>query len=232
MGDLRGLARRIRKSAAFQRMLERMFAWYTRVILRTTRWRHEGFEDFEADLAGGAAKVFCVWHGRLLMAPFCRDWTDPGLSVLGSDHPDARIATEVMRQMGIDVIPLKTRGGNSASVARAVAVLRGGKTIGITPDGPLGPGEEAKAGAILLASRAQAELVPFAYSTNRRIHAKSWDRFLIPLPFGRGIFLIGQGFVPAPNLDAEGLAAAQARLSRLLTETAAEADRRVDAGDW
>ena len=68
------------------------------------------------------------------------------------------------------------------AVLATVVVLR---LLGITPDGSRGPKYEAKSGALLVAraSRCPVALVSFSYS--RAIRLKSWDEFVIPLPFSR-----------------------------------------------
>jgi lysophospholipid acyltransferase (LPLAT)-like uncharacterized protein len=52
-------------------------------------------------------------------------------------------------------------------------------------DGPRGPRGEIKPGLILLAQRSGAALIPIVYSVSRKWVAKSWDRMVVPLPFGR-----------------------------------------------
>ena len=55
----------------------------------------------------------------------------------------------------------------------------------VTVDGPRGPRHEVKEGAIFLAARADAPIVPIRLFMERRKVFKSWDRFQLPLPFSR-----------------------------------------------
>ena len=65
------------------------------------------------------------------------------------------------------------------------------------------------------------------FSTSRRRLLKSWDRFLLPLPFGRGVFVIGPEIKVPGGFDAAGREQLRLRLEQALNEVTAEADRRM-----
>jgi lysophospholipid acyltransferase (LPLAT)-like uncharacterized protein len=66
-----------------------------------------------------------------------------------------------------------------------VDVLRSGNDAGITPDGPRGPAYEMKAGALVVARRAQrtVALTGVDYESSWRL--RTWDGFHVPRPFSR-----------------------------------------------
>ena len=72
-----------------------------------------------------------------------------------------------------------------------IKTLKGGESVGVTPDGPRGPRYKASMGIIQMARLANVPILPISYSSTRGIFMKSWDRFFLPLPFGRGIFIYG-----------------------------------------
>lgn len=226
---LKRLEKRIRKSRWFQNAMVGFYAWYMRFVHRTTRWEYHGREEFEADLAAGIPRVLCCWHSRIALATCYRTWGDHPLHIMASEHEDAQIVASEMQGRGIDIIWLKTSGDNRTSIRDAIKVLRRGECVGLAPDGPLGPREEVKPGAVILAGMAQVEVSPFAFSTRRRITLKTWDRFVLPLPFGRGVFMMGRGFTPPARMDEAALEENRARLAKLLDDLTAEADRRADA---
>jgi lysophospholipid acyltransferase (LPLAT)-like uncharacterized protein len=221
---------KLRQTTWAYALARRIYAAYIGLVFRTTRWRHVGFEGYEADIAAGRPRVLCTWHDRLALTPFCRDWTGHPLAVLASDHRDAQVMTSSLLRRGITVVPLKTTGDNSAAMRQAVRLLRAGTSIGVTPDGPLGPRHVVKPGALILASLAQARVAPLTYSVSRRRVLKTWDRLVLPLPFGRGVFAMAEGFVPPPRMDAAQMQAAQERLGRMMDELTEAADRMVDTG--
>ena len=57
-------------------------------------------------------------------------------------------------------------------------------------------------------------IVPITYATSRRRVLRTWDRFHLALPFGRGVFLWGEPIEIAAELDEAGLEARPAAWSR------------------
>ena len=70
-----------------------------------------------------------------------------------------------------------------------IRVLEDGDQIVITPDGPRGPAREAAAGVAQLAALTQAPIIPCAAQTSARRVLATWDRMVLPLPFGRGVLV-------------------------------------------
>jgi hypothetical protein len=111
-----------------------------------------------------------------------------------------------------------------------VRAVRNGSCIAITPDGPDGPAMTASVGIIQMARIAGAPIFPITYATSRRFILKSWDRFHLPLPFGHGIFLIGEPIEVPRNVDETQAEALRALLEARLRAMTAEADRRMGHG--
>jgi len=209
---------RLQKSARVQGALRRLYAGYVRFAFRTTRWRRIGFESYEADIARGVPRVLCCWHERIAFISYLRDWSDHGLTVLASRHADAQILVRDLDARGIEMIPLATSGDNSAELRAAVRALRAGRSLGVTVDGPMGPARVAKPGALVIAGLAGIEATPCAYAVNRFIRLPTWDRFILPLPFARGVLAVGDGFVPPRRMDRAETDAACARLAARIDE--------------
>ena len=220
----------IRRANWLQQGLQRFYTWYVGLVLRSTRWQYVGFETAEADIAKGIPRIYCLWHGRLALIPYFREWNDHPMATFVSKHPDAQLATGFMRKRGIKVIPVQTSGSKISSVRTAVRLVKGGSSLGITPDGPFGPRAVVQPGAVLIGSLARARLTPVAFSTRRRITLKTWDRFVLPLPFGRGVFVMEDGFVPPARLSDSEMAEAQKKLGRMIDRVTQEADRLADGG--
>jgi lysophospholipid acyltransferase (LPLAT)-like uncharacterized protein len=88
----------------------------------------------------------------------------------------------------------------------------------------------ASGGIVNVARLSQAPIVPIVFATSRRRVIDSWDRFQLPLPFGRGVFLWGEPIEIERDLDAAGLEHARLLVEARMNELAAEADRRVGHG--
>ncbi len=84
----------------------------------------------------------------------------------------------------------------------------------------------AKMAPVQLAKLAGAPLVALAWSTKSRKVFDSWDRFILPLPFGRGALVWGEPIAPpSPDADSAEMERVRAQLENELNRICAEADR-------
>ena len=186
---------RFLKSEAVAAFGARLLGAYLGFALRTTRWTLEGSEHFEPFVANGAV-VVAFWHQTLPLMPAL--WNrarsaNPAREafVLVSRHRDGRFIGAVMQRFGVALVHGSTarRGtdkGGAASMRALLACLGRGSAVVMTPDGPRGPSRVAAMGAVQLASMSGAPILPASGWTTRRLTLKSWDRMIVPLPFGRG----------------------------------------------
>jgi lysophospholipid acyltransferase (LPLAT)-like uncharacterized protein len=112
----------------------------------------------------------------------------------------------------------QSRGGVSGSLT-LLGALQAGHYIAITPDGPRGPRHQAAPGVAMLAGVSGAAVLPCAAQTNRKRVLGSWDRMILPLPFGRGVVVCGKP-IQVPRDDAR---AALPMISAALDAVAAAA---------
>ena len=97
-----------------------------------------------------------------------------------------------------------TRGGRSALI-QMIRAVRAGRSAGFSVDGPRGPLYVAKPGALLLAAKTGAPILPFSVSLERCWRLRSWDRIEIPKPFTRAIAVLGRPFQVESGTDAASL---------------------------
>ncbi len=99
-----------------------------------------------------------------------------------------------------------------------------GAIIAIVIDGPRGPHGTIHPGALFLARATGRPIVPLTFAVDRGLQVRSWDRMLVPLPFGRGCLVAAAPiYVPADASPAD-LDALRDELERRLKEVAIEAD--------
>ena len=218
------LRRYIRSRPALRRVSVWAFSSYFGLVYRTTRWSYLGFEDYIRSLEAGTPFITVNWHSRLSMVPYAWDWKTWQMTILSYRHPAADIMSESVRRLGIHVLALEKRGSNTAVLRRAVQAFRAGHCLGITPDGPSGPHMVMKPGAVELAALCGAKLAPVTFSVQRRIVLNTWDRFVVPLPFNRGVFIMGPAHAIARRPSPERRREDMARLEVALTEIGVRAD--------
>jgi lysophospholipid acyltransferase (LPLAT)-like uncharacterized protein len=69
--------------------------------------------------------------------------------------------------------------------------LRCGEDVGLTPDGSRGPRYVLKPGLVLLAQLSGRPILPVGVEYSRCLRLKSWDGFMIPMPFSRVDVILG-----------------------------------------
>jgi lysophospholipid acyltransferase (LPLAT)-like uncharacterized protein len=196
-----------------------------RLARATGRWETVG-EEHVRPYWDGKPAIVCFWHGRLMMLPYAWRSTHP-FHMLSSPHPDGLLISSIVGGLGIKTVIGSSRRGGSEGLRNMVRLLKNGITVGITPDGPQGPRMRASQGAVALARLSGVPLVPVAFGSRRRRVLKSWDRFVVALPFTDGVFVWGAPIAVARDADPEALERARLKLEDSLNAVTDEADRRT-----
>ena len=190
-----------------QRVLASLFAAYLKLALRTIRWRIEGLPIAEGVWDGGEGVVVCFWHGKIGLSPACwpigRAQEPRAMISLSADGEFIAIA---MEKLGFPAI--RGSAAKSASAAKAkggaqafrdtLKWIKAGNGIAITPDGPRGPERTFTQGPATLAGMSAAPVLLVGMAASPAFRLKSWDRSMIPLPFGRGA-IVWKGPLRAPR---------------------------------
>lgn len=109
-----------------------------------------------------------------------------------SSSRDGELITAVGSFLGYTAVRgSSTRGGKEAT-REMVQYLEQGKSCAITPDGPRGPRRQMKMGTVQIARLTGCSVVPFGFAAEHPWRLKSWDQFIIPKPFSRGVFVYGE----------------------------------------
>ena len=94
----------------------------------------------------------------------------------------------------------------------------------MTPDGPRGPRMRVSEGIIALAILGDVPIIPLTYACRPRKMFSSWDRFTLPLPFCRGVFIWGEPIEVPKDADDTIKETERLRLECALQEITNRAD--------
>lgn len=126
-------------------------------------------------------KVIAFWHGKMLPVWFYFRKYNMKAGIVSSSK-DGQVLTDYLEILGYKLIRGSSSKGGKQVIEEAVE-LANDNTILITPDGPRGPNEKMKVGAVLIAHRGTVPLQLCSVEIGWSIKLKSWDKFEIPLPF-------------------------------------------------
>ena len=161
---------------------------------RTLRYTQVNRGPSDALSEAGQLIVFALWHDEVFAFPYIRgNWR---IFSIVSRSNDGEFIAKLLE--GQDIRPLR----GSSSRGGLAALLRGAKLMReenlhacITIDGPRGPRHEAKSGALYLAHRAGAYIVPMRAVYHKAKVFGSWDKFQLPLPFSRATVVFGEPYL-------------------------------------
>jgi lysophospholipid acyltransferase (LPLAT)-like uncharacterized protein len=145
--------------------------------------------------------IIAFWHGNLIMQMYTyyQLRKKPNIHILISDHFDGEIIAKIGEYFQLGTIRGSSRKGGAKVLLQALKSLSAGYDIGITPDGPKGPRYEVSDGVIALAQKRHAKVVAYSWRASSYWQFQSWDRFVIPKPFGT------IDFYASEPIDLEGL---------------------------
>ncbi len=167
--------------------------------------------------------IYAFWHQR--QAFFTVTHRGDAVSILISRSRDGDMIADTIRLCGVASVRGSSTRGASGAVRALMEALGSGLDVGITPDGPKGPAREVKDGVLFLARKLGLPILPITNAQSHKIVLRrAWDRFHIPLPFGRGAVVYGEPLFVGPDDD---LAAKAAELKSRLDAITLEAEALV-----
>jgi len=166
-----------------------VLTWGLRLLYGTLRPVYVQ-QHFEQDVwRRDTPVVLAFWHGRMLY--FVHLYHRHHLTVLVSRSQDGEFISRILQRFGVHVTRgSSSRGGAQGLLAMARQVRRGYHAA-LTPDGPRGPRYEVQPGIITLAQKTGAAILPMTCSARWKKVLRSWDGFLVPLPFSRVVVIYG-----------------------------------------
>ena len=144
----------------------------------------------------GKPLIICMWHGDLMSQPynyfaFRKNGT---VKAMISHNKDGEIITKLVSNFKIGAVRGSSSKGAAKVLITALKELKSGNDIAITPDGPRGPRYSVADGIIALAQKSDSNVVCFNTVPTKYWQFKSWDKFILPKPFGRIDFYISEPF--------------------------------------
>lgn len=197
---------------------------YIRLLLATIRLERKVDPAAATVIESGEPFLVVFWHNRLGL--IAGAWSaGREIAMVRSSHGDGRMLGNALSHVVTRPIEGSTRRNPTAALRGMLRAVADGLPVAITPDGPRGPRMRCQLGVVDVARRTGLPIVTAACSSRPRIQTRSWDRFLVPLPFTRGIVSIG---APLDLSDTtEDREQARRRVEDALTALTDAADRHL-----
>jgi lysophospholipid acyltransferase (LPLAT)-like uncharacterized protein len=162
----------------------------------------------------GKPVLLAFWHDQLLL--MVKGYSGHGVKVLISSSRDGELISRTIAHFGVGSVRGSSTRGGKAAFKEMLNLSTEPLDLVITPDGPKGPRHNLKEGIVQLARISGRPVVPTAFACSHGHRFQSWDRFLLPFPWGKAIYIYGAPLVFGKHETAESF---QSRLQQAMNET-------------
>ncbi len=193
-----------------------------RLWIATMRIRVHNWQVVDAARAQGRLVLFVHWHDELFVLPYVRNVGPHRFAAVVSASRDGAILAGILERLGLSIARgSSSRDGVKALLKVAREMRRRGMIGVVTVDGPRGPRHVAKEGAVFLAVKSEAVIVPVRiYCERVKVFERAWDKFQLPWPGSRCRVVMGEPLeLPAGDLGEAALEAGRQRVEAALRET-------------
>jgi hypothetical protein len=151
------------------------------VLCKTLKIKEHNKPDMNIEAVNGNNFIFAFWHGTMLVPWYVlRNYLPTAII---SQSKDGELLAKLLKKWNYDLKRGSSSRDGKAVLEELVKSAVNNKSIAITPDGPRGPRQEMKAGAIVISKKAQVPVVLIGVFYSKKIELNSWDRFEIPYIF-------------------------------------------------
>ncbi len=196
----------VRRPSLRARLLALAYSLLLRLQLLLWRKAVHGLDRLDDLLETRRPVLVVFWHGKY--TPLFALLRGRRAVIFTSRSFRGDVIAQICRHFGYTPVQLRDHGRNrSLERMRGAleAVRETGPVCGIAVDGPLGPYHVVKRGPVLLASELDFLILPVTFAALRsRVDAGRWDRFEVPSPGTRVVFLVGEAMEVPPGLAEAG----------------------------
>ena len=200
---MKQIIKNILKNSGAQKFFAFVISLYSRLVFYTSKLELKGYyKEYLQSLQNEKQNFVITWHGRIFISGvFINNllkkinYKKP-LLVLSSKHKDGELAGKTLEFFNFEKIGGSTinktkldKQIESGAVRSIIISMRELKenhaSIFLAPDGPRGPNQQLNSSVVEIAKKTNALIYPVCISYSKYKQLKSWDKFQIPLPFGK-----------------------------------------------
>ena len=178
---------------------------YLQLVYLTSRWHFYWPEGYSREkFLRERNVVFALWHNRLALGPGIFKYHKNIYAII-SPHSDGKVINNIVNKFGFGSIAGSTNKNPVGALKQIINRLSSGSNIVITPDGPRGPIYKINSNITQIAKKYSAQLIPISANCSKYFRFKSWDRLIMPLPFGEIKVLVGEPLILSHNEEQNNL---------------------------
>ena len=191
------------------------------IVGKTLRLSEHGNAELSPRKRKKEAVIFAFWHSRLITSLYY--YRNKSITAIMSLGRDGEFIARVGRGFGFSSIRGSTSRDGFRALLEAKHLLQEGRYLAITPDGPRGPKQIVQGGVIYLSKISGVPIAPFSFDISGKWVLNSWDNFIIPKPFSRGVFVWGEEITVPADADEKVIEEKRVKLEKELNRLTEEA---------
>ena len=186
-----------------------------RMLGPTLRYEVLGWQHAERVYAAKKQCIWAFWHRVIL--PIVWWYRNHGVVVMNTTAFDGQWTRKVIEWLGFGTAQGSSSRGGLRGLAVMARRLEEGFDSAFTIDGPRGPRYVAKPGPVMLARKTGCPIMVFHIGVDRgKTFTKTWDHFLLPMPFARTVILFARPIYVPADANADLMDAKHAEMQREL----------------
>jgi lysophospholipid acyltransferase (LPLAT)-like uncharacterized protein len=195
-------------------------------ISRTIRIRTENEHLVDKLKENGQPFIYVFWHGRQFL--LVRYFSNRNIAIMSSTSRDGLLQAKILKRFGYEIVYGSSAKSPIRALITAIQKMKMGHILAFAVDGPTGPIHKAKPGAIYIAKKMNACIIPVTFSVKPAVIMKSWDQYMLPKPFAHAILIYGNPFYPSKETDDETIQKECHALEKQLKQMTTDADQKVN----
>lgn len=125
--------------------------------------------------------IYAFWHGTMLVPWFVL--RNKKITALVSSSKDGQLLVNLLNKWKYNTVRGSSNKGGKEALEELLLLAENHNSLALTPDGPTGPANKMKIGALLCSLKTATPLLLIGIGIKKSIELKSWDKFKIPYPF-------------------------------------------------
>src|SRR5262250_712952 len=184
-----------------------------RTLGPTLRFEVLGRARVEKVWAARQPCIWAFWHRCII--PIAWYGRNRGIVIMNTTAFDGQWTRKVIEWLGFGTAQGSSSRGGLRGLAVMARRLEEGVDCAFTIDGPRGPLYIAKPGPVMLARKTGCPVIVFHVGVDRgKTFAKTWDHFLLPMPFARTVLLFAPPIYVPSDANAAAMEAKHAEMQR------------------
>jgi len=149
-----------------------------------------------SEINSDEAFIFVAWHGDLLAQPtnYFNFRPNGNVKAMISHNKDGEIIAKIYALLGTGLIRGSSSKGAAKALISTIKEIKSGSDVALTPDGPRGPRHSVADGVIAIAQKSKAKIIVLNSKPSKYWQFSSWDKFVLPKPFGEIDFYLSEPF--------------------------------------